>query len=79
MSGRDVDYEEYKAGRRERPDLLREHGGCTCTRSSTRSADTNVKVDGYEADDVIAMLADRGESSNIDADGGRPATATCSS
>jgi DNA polymerase-1 len=55
MSGRERDYEEYKAQRKPRPDLLAEQwphlmplveafGYC------------NVRVEGFEADDVIAAL-----------------------
>src|SRR5918911_1238187 len=56
MSGREKDYEDYKAQRKPRPDLLAEQwphmmplveafGYC------------NIRVEGYEADDVIASLA----------------------
>jgi DNA polymerase-1 len=56
MSGRERDYEDYKAQRKPRPDLLAEQwphlmplveafGYC------------NVRVEGFEADDVIAALA----------------------
>ena len=40
MSGRDEVYDEYKAGRRERPDLLSEqwpHGHRSWMRSATRT------------------------------------------
>jgi DNA polymerase-1 len=65
MSGREVEYEPYKAERKPRPDLLREQwphleplveafGYC------------NVRVDGFEADDVIASLAERAKEKGID-------------
>jgi DNA polymerase I len=56
MSGREEVYDEYKAGRRERPDLLAEqwpHLQPLVESFGYR----NVKVPGYEADDVIATLA----------------------
>ncbi len=55
MSGRDTEYAEYKAGRRSRPDLLREqwpHLEPLAEAFGFR----NVDVEGYEADDVIATL-----------------------
>src|SRR5215218_8562058 len=65
MSGREAVYDEYKAGRRERPDLLGEQWPhlqplveCFGYR--------NVRVDGYEADDVIASLADRARGKGIE-------------
>jgi DNA polymerase-1 len=65
MSGREVQYEPYKAERKPRPDLLREQwpqleplvesfGYC------------NVRVEGYEADDVIASLAEQAKQRGID-------------
>jgi DNA polymerase I len=56
MSGREEVYDEYKAGRRERPDLLGEqwpHLHPLVESFGYR----NIKVSGYEADDVIATLA----------------------
>src|SRR6266511_3532367 len=58
MSGREVQYEPYKAERKPRPDLLREQwphleplveafGYC------------NVRVEGFEADDVTVVTGDR--------------------
>ena len=64
MSGRDVDYEEYKAGRRERPDLLREQWPHLHPLVDAFGY-TNVKVDGYEADDVIATLAEQAKAKGI--------------
>src|SRR5436190_11658216 len=55
MSGREEDYEEYKAGRRERPDLLSEqwpHLHPLVEAFGYR----NGKVSGCEADDVIATI-----------------------
>jgi DNA polymerase I len=65
MSGREITYEPYKAERKPRPDLLREQwphleplveafGYC------------NVRVDGYEADDVIASLVEQAKQKGID-------------
>jgi DNA polymerase-1 len=58
MSGRELDYEEYKAERKARPDLLSEqwpHLHPLVDAFGYR----NVKVEGYEADDVIATIAKR--------------------
>jgi DNA polymerase-1 len=54
MSGRLETYEEYKAGRRERPDLLKEQWPHLQPLVDAFGY-TNVRVDGYEADDVIAV------------------------
>jgi DNA polymerase-1 len=65
MSGREVTYEPYKAERKPRPDLLQEQwphleplvdafGYC------------NVRVSGYEADDVIASLVEQAKQRDID-------------
>jgi DNA polymerase-1 len=65
MSGREEQYELYKAERKARPDLLSEQwphleplvesfGYC------------NVRVPGYEADDVIASLTDQAKQKGID-------------
>ena len=61
MSGREVAYEEYKAGRREKPDLLREQWSHLHPLVDAFGY-TNVKVDGYEADDVIATLASQAKA-----------------
>src|SRR3989440_9770079 len=66
MSGRDEISEDYKAGRRERPDLLAEqwpHMQPLVEAFGYR----NIKVPGYEADDVIATLATRAREEGIDA------------
>jgi DNA polymerase I len=65
MSGRDEVYDEYKAGRRERPDLLAEqwpHLHPLVDSFGYR----NVKVPGYEADDVIATLSREAHEQGID-------------
>jgi DNA polymerase I len=65
MSGRDEVYDEYKAGRRERPDLLAEqwpHFHPLVESFGYR----NVKVQGYEADDVIATLTREARERGID-------------
>src|SRR5438874_6986528 len=65
MSGRDEISEDYKAGRRERPDLLAEqwpHMQPLVEAFGYR----NVKVAGYEADDVIATLARHAREQGID-------------
>ena len=59
MSGRSEIYEEYKAGRRERPDLLKEQWPHLHPLVDAFGY-TNVRVEGYEADDVIATLARAG-------------------
>jgi len=65
MSGRDEVYDEYKAGRRERPDLLSEqwpHLHPLVESFGYR----NIKVPGYEADDVIATLSREAHEKGID-------------
>src|SRR5919109_3977869 len=65
MSGRTETYTEYKAQRRARPDLLKEqwpHFEPLVEAFGYR----NVKVEGYEADDVIATLADAAKREGID-------------
>jgi DNA polymerase I len=65
MSGREVVYDEYKAGRRERPDLLAEqwpHLHPLVESFGYR----NVKVPGYEADDVIATLSREAREQGIE-------------
>jgi DNA polymerase I len=64
-SGRDQVYGEYKAGRRERPDLLAEQWPYMQPLVESFGY-SNVRVDGYEADDVIATLADRAAAQGID-------------
>jgi DNA polymerase-1 len=55
MSGREVTYDLYKAQRKPRPDLLREQWPHLMPLVDAFGY-PNVKVDGYEADDVIASL-----------------------
>jgi DNA polymerase-1 len=65
MSGRDEVYEEYKAGRRERPDLLSEQWPHLQPLVDAFGYQ-NLKVPGYEADDVIATLAGRAHEEGIE-------------
>jgi len=65
MSGREVEYDEYKAGRRDRPDLLAEQWPHLQPLVEAFGY-TNVKAQGYEADDVIATLADRAKARGIE-------------
>ncbi|HJY32175.1 MAG TPA: 5'-3' exonuclease H3TH domain-containing protein, partial [Actinomycetota bacterium] len=65
MSGRDDVYEEYKAGRRERPDLLSEQWPHLQPLVDAFGYQ-NLKVPGYEADDVIATLAGRAHEKGIE-------------
>jgi DNA polymerase I len=64
-SGRDEVYDEYKAGRRERPDLLSEQWPHMHPLVDSFGYE-NVKVPGYEADDVIATLADQAAAQGLD-------------
>ena len=65
MSDREQVYEEYKAGRRERPDLLSEQWPHLQPLAEAFGY-VNVKVPGYEADDVIATLARQAREKGID-------------
>jgi DNA polymerase-1 len=56
MSNREQVYEEYKAGRPSRPDLLREQWPHLAPLAEAFGF-SNVRVSGWEADDVIASLA----------------------
>jgi DNA polymerase-1 len=63
-SGRKEVYEDYKAQRTSRPDLLREqwpHLEPLVDAFGYR----NVKVDGFEADDVIASIAERARENGV--------------
>ncbi len=64
MSGREVTYDLYKAQRKPRPDLLREQWPHLMPLVEAFGY-TNVKVEGYEADDVIATLARRAQEEGI--------------
>ncbi len=73
MSGREKEYSEYKAGRKSRPDLLREQWPHLEPLAEAFGF-ANVHVEGYEADDVIATLATRAKSAGPPCDDrlGRP-------
>src|SRR3954453_17159976 len=63
-SGRKEISTEYKATRQSRPDLLREqwpHLAPLVDAFGYR----NVRVDGYEADDVIASIAEKARAQNV--------------
>ena len=68
MSGREVTYDLYKAQRKPRPDLLREQWPHLMPLVEAFGY-TNVKVEGYEADDVIASLARQAREEGIRGDG----------
>jgi DNA polymerase-1 len=61
MSGREVTYTEYKAGRKSRPDLLKEQWPHLAPLAEAFGF-ANVSVEGFEADDVIATLATQARS-----------------
>jgi DNA polymerase I len=65
MSGREEVYDEYKAGRRERPDLLGEQWPHLHPLVESFGYQ-NVKVPGYEADDVIATLSREAREQGIE-------------
>src|SRR5512132_2175493 len=58
MSGREAVYDDYKAQRQSRPDLLAEQWPYMQPLVDAFGYE-NVRVDGYEADDVIATIAER--------------------
>jgi DNA polymerase I len=64
MSGREVTYDLYKAQRKPRPDLLREQWPHLMPLVEAFGY-TNVKVEGYEADDVIASLTRQARGQGI--------------
>ena len=64
MSGREKTYEPYKAQRPPRPDLLREQWPHLMPLVEAFGY-VNVKVDGFEADDVIGSLARRAQEEGI--------------
>ncbi|HEX5983929.1 MAG TPA: DNA polymerase I, partial [Solirubrobacterales bacterium] len=64
-SGRTEAYDLYKAQRKPRPDLLREQWPHLMPLVEAFGY-TNVKVDGYEADDVIASLVKRAREQGIE-------------
>jgi DNA polymerase-1 len=63
-SGRKEVYTEYKAQRSSRPDLLKEQWPHLEPLVDAFGY-ANVKVDGYEADDVIASIAERARGAGI--------------
>ena len=63
-SGRDLTYEPYKSERKPRPDLLRDQWPHLMPLAEAFGF-TNIKVDGYEADDVIASLTKRAREQDI--------------
>ena len=65
MSGREVTYDLYKAQRKPRPDLLREQWPNLMPLVEAFGY-TNVKVEGYEADDVIASLTRQAREQGIE-------------
>jgi DNA polymerase-1 len=65
MSGRLEVYGEYKAGRRERPDLLSEQWPHMRPLVDAFGYG-NLRVEGYEADDVIATIAEKARKEGID-------------
>ena len=64
-SGREKTYDLYKAQRKPRPDLLREQWPHLMPLVEAFGY-TNVKVDGYEADDVIASLVKQARELGIE-------------
>jgi DNA polymerase I len=64
-SGREKTYDLYKAQRKPRPDLLREQWPHLMPLVEAFGY-TNVKVDGYEADDVIASLVRQAREQGIE-------------
>jgi DNA polymerase-1 len=64
MSGREETYPEYKAGRKPRPDLLKEQWPHLAPLAEAFGF-TNVRVEGWEADDVIATLATEAKQRGI--------------
>jgi DNA polymerase I len=65
MSGREVTYDLYKAQRKPRPDLLREQWPHLMPLVEAFGY-TNVRVEGYEADDVIASLVRQAREQGIE-------------
>src|SRR5262249_19769769 len=63
-SGRETTYEPYKSQRKPRPDLLREQWPHLMPLAEAFGF-SNVRVDGYEADDVIASLVKRAREQKI--------------
>ena len=64
MSGRTELFSEYKAQRRSRPDLLKQQWSAMEPLVESFGY-RNIKVEGYEADDVIASLAERARTAGV--------------
>ncbi len=64
-SGREKTYEPYKAERKPRPDLLSEQWPHLMPLAEAFGF-TNVRVEGYEADDVIASMTKRARERGIE-------------
>ena len=64
MSGREARYEPYKAERKPRPDLLRDQWPHLEPLVEAFGY-SNVRVEGYEADDVIASIAEQAKAKGI--------------
>jgi DNA polymerase-1 len=64
-SGREKTYDLYKAQRKPRPDLLREQWPHLMPLVDAFGY-TNVRIDGYEADDVIASLTKQAREAGIE-------------
>jgi DNA polymerase-1 len=64
-SGREKTYDLYKAQRKPRPDLLREQWPHLMPLVEAFGY-TNVRIDGYEADDVIASLVKQAHEQGIE-------------
>src|SRR4051812_41988179 len=65
MSGRETTYTEYKAERRRRPDLLSEQWPHLHPLVDAMGYQ-NVRVEGYEADDVIATLVTQAREKGLE-------------
>ena len=63
-SGRELTYEPYKSQRKPRPDLLRDQWPHLMPLAEAFGF-TNIKVDGFEADDVIASLTKRAREQDL--------------
>jgi DNA polymerase I len=64
MSGRVELFSEYKAGRRSRPDLLKQQWPAMEPLVEAFGY-RNVKLEGYEADDVIASLSEQARTAGV--------------
>jgi DNA polymerase-1 len=64
-SGREITYEPYKSERKPRPDLLKEQWPHLVPLAEAFGF-TNVRIEGYEADDVIASMTKRAREQGIE-------------